>query len=315
MKSKFPNIVVSIIVVNYNQSRVTAQLLESIQKSSFKNLEVIVVNNGCTEANPMPFKEFYPWVIEINSKENLGFAGGNNLGLKYAIGDYLFFLNNDTELPFDCIGKLIETLHNDNSLAGVSPKLIYHETKNVIQYAGYNKLNTYTMQCIARGKGEIDTNQYNKTEYTNFLHGAAMMLKRSVIDKVGLMDDRYFLYYEELDWIYRIKKQGYKIAYVANAVVYHKESISTGKNSPLKTYYLTRNRILFARKNFHFGKLVVFYLFFLVVALPKGLADNIRSKKHMAAFLKGIFWNISNKKNLNKKGTKHTYYGNYFNAA
>ena len=217
-----------------------------------ETLEVIVVDNNSTQDEATEIEKCYSQVIVIRSEKNLGFAGGNNLGIKAAHGKFLFFLNNDTVIhqPSD-IKHLIARLESSEKIGMVSPKIRFTWGDQLIQYAGYTPLSKIVLRNHAIGCGEEDCEQYNTAHPTPYAHGAAMMVKREIIEKVGMMPECYFLYYEELDWSEMIRHAGYDIWYEPACTVYHKESQTTGRQSPLKTYYITRNRLLFAQRNIH----------------------------------------------------------------
>lgn len=239
---------VSIITVNYNQTAVTCELLESLQKITYPNIEVFVVDNASVENPTETIKTRYPNVKVIVSHRNLGFAGGNNLGITQAQGTYLMFLNNDTEVHPQFLEPMVEDMEQNPTIGIVASKLHFYHTPNVIQFAGSTPLHPIRMASYAVGYGETDTGQYDDKMFTHLAHGAAMMVRKSVIQKAGLMPEEYFLYYEEIDWCERIKKAGYRILFEPKSLVYHKESISVGKKSAFQLYYKTRNRILLARR-------------------------------------------------------------------
>ncbi len=291
---------VSIITVNYNQSKVTLDLLQTSRDLNYPNFEIIVVDNGSPSDNPEVLKEAYPEINLIISKENLGFAGGNNLGIKAAKGEYLFFVNNDTEVTPGLIEPLVELLEQDKTIGMVSPKIKFHWNKELIQYAGYTKMNPYTIRNSTIGFHQKDNGQLNDIVETEAGHGAAMMVPRSVVEKVGLMPDVYFLYYEEHDWAAMIKRAGYKIFYQPKAEIFHKESISTGKGSPFKTYYLNRGRILFTRRNIRGSQRFLSLLFQHCISLPKNaLVFMVKGQfKHLMAYLKAYVWNLTHYKGI-----------------
>lgn len=258
---------VSIITVDYRQPRVTCELLDSIAELSYPNLQTIVVDNGSLTDNTATYQAHLPEVLVINSKENLGFAGGNNLGIKQAKGDFIFLVNNDTVLSDGLIEALVKRCQQP-AVGAASPKIKYFDQPDTIQYAGFTEVNPFTGRNMAIGKGEKDRGQHDLARQVPYAHGAAMMLRREVIEKIGLMPDVFFLYYEELDWCEQIKRGGFDIWYEPMAYILHKESTSTGKSSPLKTKFLTRNRILFMRRNFGKWKSAAFMLFFCCVSFP-----------------------------------------------
>ena len=247
---------VTIITINYNGLQDTCELLETLPLGD-DDLEVIVVDNASREDEGAVIGERFPQVKVIRSDRNLGFAGGNNLGIREAKGKYLFFINNDTLLERkseEREGKsfasaLVERLESDKRIGAVCPKIRFTWGERPIQYAGYTPLSAVTLRNRSIGFGEDDRGQYDVAHPTPYAHGAAMMVKREAIDKAGMMPECYFLYYEELDWSMMLRRAGYDIWYEPAATVFHKESQSTGQESPLRTYYITRNRLLFVRRN------------------------------------------------------------------
>ena len=240
----------SIITINYNGLKDTCELIDTLPLED-KSIEVIVVDNASTQDEATVIEQRYPQVKVVRSKENLGFAGGNNLGIKAAQGEFLFFLNNDTILKPQTsdFRPLINRLESSPQIGMVCPKIKFSWGAQLIQFAGYTPLSPITMRNKANGCGETDQGQYDTAHFTPYAHGAAMMVKKEVIEKAGLMPECYFLYYEELDWSMMIRRSGYKIWYEPACTVFHKESQATGQNSPLRTYYITRNRLLFTQRN------------------------------------------------------------------
>jgi GT2 family glycosyltransferase len=284
--------VFSIITVNFNQSGYTEKFINSVDQLDFKDFELIVVDNGSKIDSCMHLQDQYPWVIFIESQKNLGFAGGNNLGVVEARGKYLFFLNNDTLLPSDLLSKFLPFLEAHPNLGMVSPKVIFPNGN--IQYGGAIDISPWTGRGERLGLEKKDLGQYDGIYLTDLCHGAAMIVPKSIIDKVGKMPEVYFLYYEEHDWTHMIKRAGYEIYYFGQTHVIHDESVSIGKQSPLKTYYLFRNRILFMRRNYTLFQNIVFYLFFISLVLPKSLFSFLvkQEKENLNAMCKGIAWHF-----------------------
>ena len=291
---------ISIITVNYNGLDLTVELLNSIRQLSYKNVEIFVVDNASKDNAQSFFNNQYPEVKFIRSEKNLGFAGGNNLAVKEAKGDFFFFINNDAEMTEGCLEKLVELFQSHPKLGIASPLLCYFndnpkENPELIQYAGSTHLHPMTARNQTIGEKEINKGQYNKPQPTAYAHGAAMMVKREVIDNVGVMFEDFFLYYEELDWCERIRRAGYEIWVEPRAKIYHKESVTVGAMSPLKTYYLNRNRIYFMRRNFSGINLLLFSLFLIFFTIPKNLLVYLlRGEfKHAQVFIKAIVWNVT----------------------
>ena len=261
-----------------------------------ESIEVIVVDNASKDDEATIIEQRYPQVTVIRSKKNLGFAGGNNLGIQAAHGKYLFFINNDT--LFRGVGHsltsyllpLTSLLDSSDNIGMVCPKIRFAWGNNAIQYAGYTPLSSITMRNRAIGCGEADNGQYDIPHSTPYAHGAAMMVKREVIDKVGFMPECYFLYYEELDWSMMIRRAGYDIWYEPACTIYHKESQATGQNSPLKSYYMTRNRLLFAKRNISSPQRYLTYCYLIaIVALRDFLKFLLHHRPDLAkATFKGL---------------------------
>lgn len=261
----------SIITINYNGLKDTCELIESLPADD-ESLEVIVVDNASTQDEASEIENRFPHVMVIRSAENLGFAGGNNLGIQAAHGKYLFFLNNDTIIHQpSAISHLIKRLESSDEIGMVCPKIRFCWGSQPIQYAGYTPLSYITLRNKPIGCGEEDHGQYDTAHPTPYAHGAAMMIKREVVEKAGLMPECYFLYYEELDWSVMIRRAGYEIWYEPACTVYHKESQTTGRISPLKTFYITRNRLLFAKRNIKGILKYVSYLYLMVVVAAKDM--------------------------------------------
>ncbi|WP_033147739.1 glycosyltransferase family 2 protein [Prevotella sp. P6B1] len=238
----------SIITINYNGLKDTCELIDSIPFSD--DMEVIVVDNASKEDEASVISSRYPHVKVIRSEKNLGFAGGNNLGIKEAKGKYILLINNDTFFKDFNIEPLINRLESSDKIGVVCPKLRFSWGTNPIQFTGYTPLSPITVRNQAIGFGEEDRGQYDTPHKTPYAHGAAMLIKREAIAKTGLMPECFFLYYEELDWSMMFTRAGYEIWYDPACTVYHKESQTTGQNSPLRTYYITRNRLLFVKRNY-----------------------------------------------------------------
>ena len=292
---------ISIITIYYINADISAALLQSVLCLEYNNVEVIVVDNASKENPTAKLKSILPSVKIIISDKNLGFAGGNNLGIKQAKGDYLFFVNNDTELTPTILEGLLEIFRDYPDAGVVSPKFHYYYAPGTIEFAGYNAVNTFTARNSMVGCRTKDEGQYDAISQTNYGHGGGMMVSRRVIEEVGPMPEVYFLYYEEFDWCEQIKKKGFNIYYQYKSLIYHKESMTVGKTSTLKTFYLNRNRILFMRRNVKGISFLGFAFYYTFFTLPKNTVSYLLKKEtdHLKAFWKGVAWNLSNR-NLKK---------------
>lgn len=295
---------VSIVTVNFNQAEVTQALLLSIKNTNtYRNIEIIVVDNG-SETDASAITALFPDVVFIRSAVNLGFAGGNNLGISRATGDYYFLVNNDTEFTPGLVQKLVEVLDQHANVGMVSPRINYFADRELIQYAGFTSINYFTGRNDTIGKYQRNNDYFNGAGPTAYAHGAAMMVKKEVTDKVGLMFENYFLYYEEMDWCERIKRANYEIWVRGDAVIYHKESVTVGKNSFMKTYFMNRNRLLFARRNTPLFALLVFYVYFMLIVVPRNMWNYIKAGQYsyLTALFKAIWWNMRNKTDSKQLG-------------
>ena len=287
---------VSIVTLNWNTTEITCDFLRSINtQHGYSPVEVIIVDNASREDPTAVFREIYPAVKVIRNKENLGFSGGNNKGIEAAAGEYIFIVNNDTEFTPGLIEGLIEIFELYPDAGVVSPKFHYYYQKGTIEYAGYEPVNVFTGRNGMIGCREEDRGQYNTVSVTSYAHGGGMMVSRKVIKEVGLMPDEFFLYYEEFDWCEQIKRKKYKVYYQPKSLIYHKESMTTGKFSPLKTFYQTRNRILFMRRNVPMPGLAVFMLYFTFFTIPKNTLTFFMKgqKAHLKSFWKAIIWHFN----------------------
>ncbi len=264
---------VTVIAVNYRQPAATCDLLRSLKTHDYPNLEVIVVENSRVEDANDRYKEAYPEVRVIVSDKNAGYAGGNNIGMQAATGDYIFIINNDTELKPGTIAHLVEAF-NDPKVGMACPKIKYFDQPEVIQFAGFSQVDMLGRNKMI-GKSEKDLGQHDVAADLPYGHGAAMMISRTALNTCGPMPEDFFLYYEELDWSARFTKMGFKIRYIPEAVVLHKESASVGKGSPMRTYYMTRNRVWFMKRQAPLFSKMVFYAFFYLVAFPKNLFQRV----------------------------------------
>ena len=278
----------SFITVNYNGLNDTCALIESIPFN--ENMEVIVVDNASEKDEASIIQARYPQVKTICSNKNLGFAGGNNLGIKAAKGKYLFLINNDTVFKDFNVQALIDLLASSPNIGIVCPKIRFAWDNNPIQFAGYTHLSKITVRNQSIGFGKEDNGQYDTPHPTPYAHGAAMLIKREAMEKVGLMPECFFLYYEEIDWSMMFTRAGYEIWYDPVCTIYHKESQSTGQNSPLRTYYITRNRLLLVKRNWIGIYKYLAYCYLSCIVAPRDIIKYlIKGKWNLSlAVCKGI---------------------------
>ena len=293
--SKMPR-QVSIIVLNWNNYQDTKECLESLRKSTYPNCKIIVTDNGSTDKSGERLKKEFPQYTFIYNDSNLGFAEGNNVGIRYALkrgADYVLLLNNDTIVDPGFLEPLVGIAEADDQIGVVGPMIYFYDKPKVIQSIGA-RINLLKGSHPLIGIREVDEGQYDEPMEVDYVSGAALLAKRQVIEDVGLLDPEYFLYSEEVDWCYRAAKAGYKIMAVPKSKIWHKVSSSTGgTKSPFVAYYLTRNRILFMRKHARIYHWLTFLPFFAVDIL-KGLLSCAKHRdiKRAKAMIKGILWHL-----------------------
>lgn len=296
---------ISFITICYNGFKDTCELIESLQEKVYSvSYEIIVVDNGSREDEAAMIRNLYPFVIAIRNNENGGFSGGNNIGIRAAKGKYIFLINNDTYIESDHIDCLVERLESRPEIGGVSPKIRFAFPPQHIQFAGFTPLSSITLRNNMLGFNSPDDGTFDSPHSTPYLHGAAMMVKREVIEKVGMMPEIFFLYYEELDWSTSMTRAGYELCYDPSCTVFHKESQSTGQLSKLRTYFLTRNRLFYARRNLKGGSRIASILYQSTVAASKNILSFIfkgRLDLAMAVFYgvnAGLFRSSSEKQSI-----------------
>lgn len=293
LTAKFP--LVSIITVNYNQTQVTRELLLSLRNITYPSVEVILVDNGSSDNSIVSLRKEFPEIKLIQTGANLGFAGGNNVGIRQASGDYFVLINNDLEVTPDFLEPLVKTMMDNVNAGLASPKILYFDKGEIIQYAGATRISAFTGRGKKIGHLQIDNGQFDTIRNTDLGHGACLLISKKVFDTIGLLPEEYFLYYEEHDFTERAKSKGFEVYYVGTSKVYHKESISVGRNSPLKTYYQTRNRILYLKRNCSKVTLIISMLFFVFIAVPKQALGFLMRKDiaNLKAYLRGILSHLN----------------------
>ena len=252
------------VILHYKGKEFTRQCLLSLNKVKTKDfsLKTVAVDNNSPEPIDDLKEKFFNEVF-IKNKKNLGFAEGNNVGIRYALkqgADYVILLNNDTQVSPEIIIQLIKAGEDDGQVGILGPKIYFspgfefHKERyeksdrgKVIWYAG-GIIDWRNVLASHRGVDEVDKGQYDKKIETDFISGCAMFVKREVFDKIGLLDKKYFLYLEDNDFCQRAKREGFKLVYVPKAKVWHANAGSSAVGGSLHDYYLARNRMLFGMR-------------------------------------------------------------------
>lgn len=260
---------VFIIVLNWNQWHLTEDCLQSLYNIDYDNYKVVVVDNNSKpeEKNLIknsPLRDFF---ILIENSDNLGFSGGNNPGIKYGFengADYILLLNNDTIVEDkEFLKKLVEVAESDPKIGIVGPKIYYWQKESISEktsriWFGGGKLNWL------KTKGEhLNLEQQGMTD---FITGCCLLIKKEVVEKIGLMPEAFFLYFEDTDWCLKTKEAGYSCVYVPSAWLWHKVASSTKEFSYSYIYYNTRNGLLLGWRHGNFFKrLIIFFLCFWII--------------------------------------------------
>lgn len=241
-----------IILLNWNQADLTIACLDSLAEISYPNARIVLVDNGSTDDSLARTRTQYRDVQIIENGENLGFSAANNRGIEFALAqgaEYVLLLNNDTVVSPDFLEPLIEIAEGSLDIGVVTPKIYYFDEPHRIWYGG-GSIDWDTGQASHLQVGQIDLNEHSEAiQEVNFVSACAMCIKRSVLEKVGLLDGRFFIYYDETDWCARITRAGFRCLYVPQSKIWHKVSALMGVASPLTAYYMARNEILFLQKN------------------------------------------------------------------
>lgn len=255
---------VSIITINYNGYRETAEFLDSAKASLSQNsyqYEMIVVDNASTHDDANRLEKEYPWIKLVRSERNLGFSGGNNLGAKHAMGDFYLFINNDVTFNSDMIEPLLARFAQDAKIGAISPSIYDFETNKLI-FSGVRPLGKFMIRINY-------TEDESVSQEIPLAIGTAVIVRKTTYDQTGGWPEPYFLYEEELDWSLNIRRCGFTIWYEKESAVYHKGSMTTGKESLLQQYYLTRNRLLLYQRNLSGLYRAVSILYYLFIAFPQ----------------------------------------------
>lgn len=297
---------VAIVLLNWNSYQLTVECLESLEKLNYPDYHIFIVDNDSQDSSFEDLKKDYMMnkfnlpITFMQSGANLGFAGGNNVAIKkaYEMGyPYIWMLNNDTVVEANSLSTLVEAISKDTKTGIVGSKILYYDT-DLIWYAG-GTINTWTGKTKHLGYKERDIGQYNSSFQVDYVTGCSLLFKRELIDSIGLMQEDYFLYYEETDWNIRAKQENWKIVYVPDSVVYHKVSISSGGEdnlSPYVEYYYIRNSYIMIRRTQSMAKIITATLLLFLKLIKSHLKilikkqDNKinRSKLIIKAFFDGI---------------------------
>ncbi len=248
-KAHYPS--VGIILVNWNGWQDTLDCLASLSELDYPNFSVVVVDNGSSNDSVSRIRQAYPHVNLLETGENLGFAGGNNKGIAYAMKrrvDFVWLLNNDTEVHPKALSSLVAEAQSGDVVGIVGSKIYYYDTPDTLWFAG-GTVNRWTTQTGHVGMGKTDLGQWDTSRDVDYVSGCSMLVSREVIEDVGVLDARYFLYFEETDWATRAIQKGWRVRYQPGSKVWHKVSKSAGLNSPVMIFHFSKSSMLYAKKH------------------------------------------------------------------
>ena len=297
------NKLISIIIVSWNGKKWLKKCFDSLSKQTYKNFEIIFVDNGSIDDSIKFVKKNYPKTIIIQSKINLGFAGGNNLGFKHTKGEYVLLLNNDILATKDYLKNLVEAFEKIPKLGSVQSKMILMNEPDKLDVCGTYWTDSSFLYHYGVGKNQSEK-KYNRVMPFFSNKGASMMVKRGVIDKVGFLDNDFWSYYEETDLCNRIWLAGYECWYYPKAVMYHAVggTTVTFSNSFIQ-FHNFKNKLLSFLKNFEFATLVKIIPTFLFLNILLSIFWLFQGKiKHFFALYQAFWWNIVHfRKTLEKR--------------
>ncbi|WP_158855809.1 glycosyltransferase family 2 protein [Lunatibacter salilacus] len=299
---------VAVILVNWNGYAFTSQCIKSLEAVTYTNFHAIVVDNGSTDDSLSRLEEEYTYPIYLKSPENLGFAEGNNLGIRYALEkgyDFILLLNNDTEVEPDFLSHLVDYMveHPDKNLGVVQPLIMFNHDRKTIWSAGgkFHKASGNS-QTLMGGKTNVDLSISYPIDWVT---GCCMLLTASCIRETGLLNASYFAYFEDVDWSLRIRSLGYSLYLIPKAKVYHEAGASSKKSHeegtlhPIVFYYTSRNQLFQIRQHIRFPYSWIAWPFQLIklgLWMAYFLLRGRRTK------LAAVFWGIRDGIWLNPEG-------------
>jgi len=257
------------VIPNWNGKADTLECLRSLAQQNYQNLEIVVVDNGSQDESVMAIRKQFPEVTQFSNKENLGTAVAENIGMTYALereADYIGILNNDTIFDPNMFRELVIAAEADEGVAITGPKVYYYDEPDVIWAAG-GSINFTEVVSRMRGYNQKDRGQYDLPADVDYIPSCALLAKSSAVRKVGLLDPEYFSYFDDPDWCWRMRQQGYFIRYVPTAIMWHKVSKTAGNYSPQACYAMGINSVVFIRKYARWHQWAKWFAF-AVLSLP-----------------------------------------------
>ncbi len=242
---------VYVVILTWNHLEDTLACLETVQHLTYPRYRLLVVDNASTDGTPATISARFPEAEVIVNMANLGFAAGNNVGLRRALeagADYALLLNNDALVAPDMLDELVAAALADDRAGLLSPKIYYVDPADRLLYAGARQ-QPLTLAAVHTHRGERDTVGPPTPQAVDYIFGCGMLIRRAVLEEVGLLDPGYFLYYEDLDFCRRVRAAGYRLLYVPRARLWHGGASSTREQRPMRFYYRAKSRGRFLRQH------------------------------------------------------------------
>jgi hypothetical protein len=278
------------IILNRNGYQDSKECIQSLLQATYKNFIIVLVDNGSNTNEAELLENEFPAIKAIRIEKNLGFSGGNNIGIKYSLeqnADYILLLNNDTTVERNFLEPLLEKMLQDKQVGIVAPQINYYSEPNRVWSAG-GKIRKIRASGFA-DSDKLEPRLSKKDRGVDFVSGCCMLIRREVFEKVGTFDENYFLYVEDTDFCYRVIKAGYKICLTPKSKIYHKVNSSTKKNnSLLPLYYTTRNRLYFAKKNFKRTFYLTFIYMLIVMSIKSIYWFIVGNSKYVKAVIRAF---------------------------
>ncbi len=309
---------VYILILNWNNWRDTFVCLESVFKNSYPNYQVVVIDNASTDGSEEKILEWadkksiahvrydrktaekgglfdkekdltQPSMVFIQTGSNLGYAGGNNVGIQYVLNQddckYVWLLNNDTVVDIDALTEMVRTVEADDKIGMVGSKLLYHNRPDIIQAAGGCSIVPWMGNASIIASNEKDDGTWDEPFEPSYISGASLLVKKEAVEAIGLMDEKYFLYWEDADWGVRARRKGYRLLYCPKSKVWHKEGGTTGYLSPQADYYWIRNGLYFTLKFYPYYLPLIPFSYLVKYTLVRALK---RQPSNFNVFIKGV---------------------------
>jgi GT2 family glycosyltransferase len=293
----------NIVILNWNSHEMTAECIRSLQAMDSSDFEILIVDNGSADGSVKILAQEFPQITVLPQERNLGFAAGCNVGMRHALAqdaEYVLLLNNDTFVAPDFLREILAAIQNDPRIGAICPKIYFADQPEMLWYAGAD-FSLWTGTAKHRGWKEVDRGQFDRHEEITQATGCAMLVRCSALRDVGLLDEQFWAYVEDLDWSLRFLKRGYRLAFAPKARLWHccgatsVKSMGAGSQA-LRQFFSTRNMIFLARKHIHWWQIptyafgfmfnhIAFYTalrlwrrdFWALFAIYRGLSHGLRT--------------------------------------